>query len=269
MLGPHARVSEVKLLNSPASIERHWACGCAAGHSAGEANVARWRACSQHEEIFFRRHWTDVYSGISRSGEHRRARRSSASSAVALLLCLFTFGGIGLSGLLKRLWVAESEALIDSLTGLYNRRGWNRRALEEDKRLLRQPAKMTVFMMDVDDLKLVNDRDGHPAGDMTLKSVASVIQVAKRDTDIAARLGGDEFALLAVDAGTESADIIAARLGRGFAAVGLSVSIGRSEVTSHDGIAGAVERADQAMYANKERRKRERHSAAELNTGER
>jgi diguanylate cyclase (GGDEF)-like protein len=252
MLGPHRRIAEMKMSGNRALFERAWNCGCAAAHLADEADVARWRPCAEHVDIFFIHH-------RARADVPKPARRvpprKVPNTITPLLLFALTLGGLGISSLVKRVRKAESEALIDGLTGLYNRRGWDRRAFEEGKRLQRLSGTMTAFVMDVDDLKVINDRDGHAAGDAALQLVASVIRSATRDHDVAARIGGDEFALLGIDAGIGNADVIAVRLADGFAAAGLSVSIGRAEVTPESGIVGAVERADRALYCQKERRK--------------
>jgi diguanylate cyclase (GGDEF)-like protein len=266
VLGAPARISEMKTLSAPPIIEHAWNCGCAAVHFGNEADVARWRACDQHNNLFFTRRNNDAKSDakVEAPKAPTNGLRPSLTQAIApFLLLALTVGGFGASSLLRRVRQAESEALIDSLTGLYNRRGWDKRAAAETRRLQREPAKMSIFIMDVDDLKTINDRDGHAAGDAILEKVASVIHMVKRDNDLAARLGGDEFGLLAVDAGTEDADKIAWRLAEAFAAATLSISIGRADVTPEGGIIGAIERADRAMYGHKERRKNDRRAIFE------
>jgi diguanylate cyclase (GGDEF)-like protein len=262
VLGPSARISEMKALSAPPLVEHAWNCGCTAAYFANEADATRWRPCAQHVDVFFTRRSANGLGAESRTLQ--RGRRPALAPALApVLLVALTLGGVGATSLWRRIRQAESEALIDSLTGLYNRRGWEKRAAAETRRLQRQSAKMTVFIMDVDDLKVINDRDGHAAGDAVLERVASVIHLVKRDNDLAARLGGDEFGLLAVDAGTEDADKIAARLAEAFAAATLSISMGRADVAPEGGIAAAVERADRAMYGHKERRKNERRAISE------
>jgi diguanylate cyclase (GGDEF)-like protein len=263
VLGPNARISEMKTLSAPPVIEHAWNCGCAAVLFSNECEAARWRPCAQHVDVFFTRE-SASRKRAEPNADPRHERRTPTSLALApAVLVALTLGSVGISSLLKRIRQAESEAVIDSLTGLCNRRGWDKRASEETRRMHRQSTKLTVFIMDVDDLKVINDRDGHPAGDSVLENVASVIHLVKRDNDLAARLGGDEFGLLAVDAGTDDADKIAGRLAEAFAAATLSISMGRAEVTADGGIAGAVERADRAMYSHKERRKNERRAIFE------
>ena len=97
-------------------------------------------------------------------------------------------------------------ALVDELTGLYNRRGL---LVLADKKLAearRQKRPLFVLYLDIDDFKLVNDTYGHAEGDTVLRQVAAILQATFRASDIVARLGGDEFAVLGIDSeGEQSA----------------------------------------------------------------
>jgi diguanylate cyclase (GGDEF)-like protein len=263
VLGAPARISEMKSLSAPPIIEHAWNCGCAAAHFGNEADIGQWRPCVQHNSIFFTRPGTDGTSTEKKTPIPERRHALTNGIAPVLLLAL-TLSGLGATTLWRRARQAESEALIDSLTGLYNRRGWDKLAAEETRRLRTQSVKMSVFIMDVDDLKTINDRDGHAAGDVILEKVASVVHLVKRANDLAARLGGDEFGLLTVDAGTEGGDKIATRLAEAFTSANLSISIGKADVTAEGGgLIGAIERADRAMYGHKERRKNDRRAIFE------
>jgi diguanylate cyclase (GGDEF)-like protein len=158
---------------------------------------------------------------------------------------------IAADNLTRRVERAEAEALVDELTGLFNRRGWNRLIERESARSQRYGLQASVFLMDVDGLKAVNDTDGHPAGDEALKRVAAAIRGVTRDHDIPARLGGDEFALLAVETSALDAQTLNERLEAAFAAAGVSVSIGRAHCSTHGGLAQATAFADEAMYEHK------------------
>jgi diguanylate cyclase (GGDEF)-like protein len=149
--------------------------------------------------------------------------------------------------LLRRAERAEAEALVDELTGLFNRRGWDRLVEREEHRSARYAHGATVVMMDVDGLKGVNDRLGHAAGDALLVSVANAIRTVIRDHDVAARLGGDEFALLAVEYDDDERHL-QERLEAEFARQGLTVSLGFAQRQYAGGIDAAIERADAAMY---------------------
>ena len=92
---------------------------------------------------------------------------------------------------------AEDEvrqmSLVDELTGLYNRRGFNLLAGRELKALQRSGRRGLVIYIDLDGLKQANDEKGHDAGDRLLQRAAAVLRSVTRETDVAARLGGDEF----------------------------------------------------------------------------
>lgn len=94
---------------------------------------------------------------------------------------------------------AEEEvrqlSLVDELTGLYNRRGFNLLAGRELKSIQRTGRRALVLYIDLDGLKQANDTKGHEAGDRLLQRAATVLRATARETDITARLGGDEFAV--------------------------------------------------------------------------
>ena len=84
----------------------------------------------------------------------------------------------------------------DLLTGLANRTNFMEKLEEAGARLRRRHETFTVFMLDLDRFKNVNDSLGHPAGDALLKETADRLKKALRETDLVARLGGDEFAII-------------------------------------------------------------------------
>jgi diguanylate cyclase (GGDEF)-like protein len=86
----------------------------------------------------------------------------------------------------------------DLLTGLFNRAAFSEKIAEAGARLRRFGEAFTVLMIDLDRFKQVNDRLGHPAGDMLLKQTADRLRATLRETDILARLGGDEFAIIQI-----------------------------------------------------------------------
>lgn len=157
---------------------------------------------------------------------------------------------------------ARREAVTDDLTGLYNRRACNKRLAEEVDRAQRYGRPMSVLMMDVDQFKAVNDRYGHPGGDLVLKQVAQCLARQLRQVDVAARYGGDEFMVILPETPGESAALVADRICRAIAAetvaipsgdeVPVTVSIGAAsfpdEVDTRDGLIAA---ADRALYAAK------------------
>lgn len=103
-------------------------------------------------------------------------------------------------------------AALDQLTGLYNRRSGEQRLAEEMSRAMRHSRPLTLLLIDVDNLKQINDRLGHAAGDLLLKQFAERLQKAIRGSDLAARLGGDEFMVLLPECRAEEVKHVLARL---------------------------------------------------------
>jgi len=109
--------------------------------------------------------------------------------------------------LLKR--ELTEQALTDPLTGLANRREFERIMLAELDRIRRYGGSCTVAMIDVDYFKNYNDTLGHPAGDSLLKELATVIRIQLRQSDFFARVGGDEFTLVMVNTpGLDGLDVM-------------------------------------------------------------
>lgn len=104
---------------------------------------------------------------------------------------------------------AQADSMTDELTGLKNRRYFNMRFLEEQRRAHRDRRLLTLLLADVDRFKGYNDSYGHPEGDTVLVSVAHAIRATlNRPGDLAFRLGGDEFAcLFATSDEDESVDL--------------------------------------------------------------
>ena len=92
--------------------------------------------------------------------------------------------------------IVQHQALIDSLTGLANRRSAEDSLRFELARAARFGGEICLVLADLDDFKQVNDRYGHPFGDELLKEFANALRAAARDSDVAARWGGEEFALV-------------------------------------------------------------------------
>src|SRR5690606_24026177 len=91
-------------------------------------------------------------------------------------------------------------ALKDELTGVWNRRYFNRFLTNILQRAAQERFRVTVLVFDIDDFKIYNDRYGHGAGDEILRETARLMQSVVRDHDVVARIGGDEFAVIFWDA---------------------------------------------------------------------
>ena len=148
--------------------------------------------------------------------------------------------------------VAESET--DALTGLLNRRGWDRWLAREEQRFRRFGDPASVVMLDLDQLKLVNDTQGHDAGDEHLQVAAETLRNALRHADALARLGGDEFGMV-VRAGPEDARRLVERLESDLEAAGVLGSFGYAPYRVVTGFPEACAAADTAMYENKRLRR--------------
>jgi two-component system cell cycle response regulator len=152
----------------------------------------------------------------------------------------------------------------DELTGLLNRREYDRILAEEEERARRFGHPLGLVIIDIDHFKAVNDAHGHPAGDAVLAEVARRLAGAIRTVDRVARIGGEEFALLLVQTDGPAALEVAGRAISGVAgspiqaAEGLALSVtasaGVASLPSDAGTAAELfAAADRALYAAKER----------------
>jgi diguanylate cyclase (GGDEF)-like protein len=102
----------------------------------------------------------------------------------------------------------HTVSVLDELTGLFNRRGFLAQASRRLRRAAQDGRKASLFCLDVDGMKTINDHLGHAAGDRALQEAATLLRTVFREGDLVGRLGGDEFAVLAMDVGEpEQADI--------------------------------------------------------------
>ena len=105
-------------------------------------------------------------------------------------------------------------ARTDGLTGLLNHRTFMEKLAEEYKRLDREPRPFSILLMDIDKFKNVNDKYGHPVGDVAIKAVAKVMKDTARGSDFVARYGGEEFAVGMVDTDSKGAEQMGERIRR-------------------------------------------------------
>ncbi|HHY16183.1 MAG TPA: GGDEF domain-containing protein, partial [Firmicutes bacterium] len=152
-------------------------------------------------------------------------------------------------------------ANVDALTGLYNRRFVLEMEKKEFAKAKRYQTGLCVIVVDVDNLKEVNDNHGHAAGDRLLQETAAVFANNIRASDTVGRLGGDEFLLILPNTEIPEAEGLAVRLrdslaGTPFAADGDSITIrasfGVAEFNPEDGtIEDTILRADKSLYQSK------------------
>lgn len=102
----------------------------------------------------------------------------------------------------------RAMALRDDLTGLYNRRGFTVLAEQHLKMAAREKRRLYLLYADMDKLKTINDRFGHPAGDRALRAASRVMKATFRKSDVLARIGGDEFVILAMETEEASPEIL-------------------------------------------------------------
>jgi diguanylate cyclase (GGDEF)-like protein len=124
--------------------------------------------------------------------------------AAALLLAVLSALAALWSGLLARRRAGEIEevsaaAMTDPLTGVLNRRGFTEAVQRELDRARRHDERFAIAYVDIRGLKMVNDTEGHLAGDELLRQAASVLRDSARAHDVVGRLGGDELGVLLVD----------------------------------------------------------------------
>jgi len=153
----------------------------------------------------------------------------------------------------------RQAAVVDELTGLYNRRGLTALGNQHLARARRDGTGITVLFVDVDGLKGVNDAFGHEDGDRLLRDLADLMRATFRASDVVGRVGGDEFCVLLLDDGDSS--VAVSRLGgaiqRHNTSAGrrfqLSCSIGivSAHPTKDTALADLLSQADRAMYQDK------------------
>lgn len=163
------------------------------------------------------------------------------------------------------------QAYQDAMTGLLNRNGWEAAVATRVSYGFGLHKCVSVFVIDVDDLKLLNDTQGHAAGDKAIRKVAVVLQhifapqglaPITDEEPVVARTGGDEFICLQFDCDDEEAQVTIASIVAELSNAGISVSIGSACCRSVRKLPDAIVNADEAMYLQKKLSKPQR--AAEL-----
>ena len=160
-------------------------------------------------------------------------------------------------------------ALTDPITGVYNRRYFDRRLREEVERSIRTEIATSILFIDLDAFKEVNDNYGHIVGDRVLKQTAGFISQTVRLSDVVCRNGGDEFAVILPDTDSITAEVIGRRVQESFEEfmqgtgvfdpeMGFSLSLGVSELERNASADALMKEADEALYRDKRRRGRGR-----------
>ncbi|OGH97003.1 MAG: hypothetical protein A2104_09905 [Candidatus Melainabacteria bacterium GWF2_32_7] len=152
-------------------------------------------------------------------------------------------------------------ATTDALTGLLNRREFNRRIAEEIARAKRHKSSLSLALFDIDYFKKINDTYGHNVGDVILKELGELFSVNTRSCDIAARYGGEEFALILPETTLNEAYELLERLRimveqqyfyLSYSPIQITISVGVAQCDFMDSCAADLcERADKALYQAK------------------
>lgn len=147
-------------------------------------------------------------------------------------------------------------AMLDPLTGLYNRRSGEQRLAEEVSRSQRNGRPLTIVSLDLNKLKEINDKFGHAAGDEVIRCFAGRVSRAIRGSDVAVRLGGDEFLMLLPECKPEDVQLVLGRLSGmkmdlGGESILLAFSAGWTNYIPGETPEELLKRADDALYMNK------------------
>jgi len=150
----------------------------------------------------------------------------------------------------------EAMAWTDPLTGLGNRRFFQERLLAALASYRKDGLPFSLFIIDIDHFKKINDTYGHPVGDLVLTNLARLLQSMSRENDIVARYGGEEFVAILPDTDQESGTLIADR----YCSTAASTLLGEHKITISIGVATSsgddtdqslLHQADLALYASK------------------
>jgi diguanylate cyclase (GGDEF)-like protein len=164
----------------------------------------------------------------------------------------------------KMLADIEYESEHDGLTGLLNRKGWNRQLSNFEVLSDREGKELSFLIIDINDFKRINDSFGHNVGDEVLQFVSRIFKSVDRSSDIQARIGGDEFAILLPFTNFEEAEKLKDRIihkmteeidelpdNNNLVKVNPSVSIGTGTRKPYGDSTIAIKQADDNMYTIK------------------
>lgn len=154
--------------------------------------------------------------------------------------------------------VCEEAAFTDHLTGLANRRRFERQLEREVTRTVRYGHPFTLLMIDLDHFKTLNDTYGHNSGDEAIRRIGKVLREGTRGIDLAARIGGEEFAILLVETNQQGGLEVAERLRHSISVLQIpqaghiTASVGVAECPTSAQTAGDIlHAADEALYEAK------------------
>ncbi|MHC4344990.1 MAG: GGDEF domain-containing protein, partial [Planctomycetota bacterium] len=167
-------------------------------------------------------------------------------------------GSIGNIKLFEKM---QRQATTDGLTGLVNHKRIYEVLEKELWRCRRYGGPLSLIMVDVDNLKMINDTYGHRAGDKVIKKIANKIRECIRQIDTAGRYGGDEFAVILPSTALADAVVVAERMVSAVANspvtwsdghIALSISVGLGEYDGQTSPEDITSRSDEALYSAKQ-----------------
>lgn len=191
----------------------------------------------------------------ARTGDPQLVGLAPLLALLGRLLSLVLAGDRARDRIASGLLLAQLEAETDPMTGLFNRRAFDRLVAEHTVRFAKYADPSVAVMLDLDMLKSVNDTQGHAAGDEYIRAAAAALSRAVRGTDVVARLGGDEFAVLLIGCTEAEAPLVVARIYEEFDKAAVAGSVGWAPITILRGLPAALAEADAAMYAAKRERR--------------
>jgi diguanylate cyclase (GGDEF)-like protein len=153
----------------------------------------------------------------------------------------------------------KKKALFDSMTKLYNRGSFMEILQEQVEKFGTYTPTMSLFIIDVDNFKVVNDTLGHLVGDSVLVQVAELLRTSLRKNDYPARFGGDEFTVVAPDTNIEQSHKLAEKLRHRIQThnfstgdIPVTISVGYTTYRAGETIENYIRRADKALYDAKQ-----------------
>jgi diguanylate cyclase len=168
-----------------------------------------------------------------------------------------------IENLSKKLEETEKEVLLDALTGLNNRKAFDRKIKELYEKYEKKEGLFSVIILDIDFFKKFNDQYGHHIGDEVLSIVGSNLRNNLKGKDFSARYGGEEFIILLPNTTLDNAYVVADQMRKeiskkrlkikktGQIIGSITVSMGVSEIRERDTTMSVVKRADAALYLAK------------------
>jgi len=182
------------------------------------------------------------------------------SSDVALIELFGQLVGASI-GNIKYFEKIQRQATTDGLTGLVNHKTFYEILEKELWRSRRYGGQISLIMVDIDNLKSINDAYGHRAGDKAIREISRRIKESIRQIDTAARYGGDEFAVILLNTSLEDATVVAQRMVDAVAnaqttwqkeQIPLSISVGLGQYDADTTPEDITSRSDQALYMAKQ-----------------